>query len=242
MSSYSKILGELARNAQAGFVQLASVTQNINGLTQDGYKAKRVVFSDLFPSGLKEQIDFSPGTLKLSKDPNDVALYGRGFFKLSSKEGKSVYKTNLKLALNKDRFLTSEGYLIDPPIKVPLKAKELKISEEGKVEALLGKGKKLFLGKLSVVNFSSPQELSFDGFVYQESKESGQPISVDLGKLLGTFVKQGALQGSNTQLPIQVQNFNEVKNRLSIVAQMIQTLNTLQREEFNTQRQVLQGI
>jgi|GEM_PF-3495283 len=239
MSSYSKILDQLRENARNSFFELGLTVANINGLTVDGYKAKRANFEN---SLQEAQLKTSPGKLRISGDPNDLTIYGKGFFKLKNTQGKNVYLENLRLSLDKNRLLTSGKNIILPETKVPIETKEIKISENGQIEAVLKHGQKKSLGKLQVVNFPREERLFFDGFSYQETKESGTPTKTKLDRFLGTFIKQGAVKTSNTDLPLGIKNFNQIKNKLSTIAQITQAVNTSQREELNSLRQTLQGI
>ncbi|PTM40687.1 flagellar basal-body rod protein FlgG [Bosea sp. 124] len=130
----------------------------------------------------------------------DLAIDGRGWFKITAPEGETLYARAGTFNTNADGdIVTADGYLLDPVIRVPADAVDVTVNESGLVLAKIpGEVQPRQLGQMSLANFANDAGLEpLGGNLYRETVASGQPrdgnpTSIGFGKL-----RQGYLEASN---------------------------------------------
>ncbi|TCR63675.1 flagellar basal-body rod protein FlgG [Bosea sp. BK604] len=140
------------------------------------------------------------GALTNTANKLDLAIDGRGWFKITAPEGETLYARAGTFNTNGDgEMVTADGYRLDPVIRVPAEAIDISINESGLVFAKLeGQVQPRQLGQISLVNFANDAGLEpLGGNLYRETVASGQPnegnpTSPGFGKL-----RQGYLEASN---------------------------------------------
>jgi flagellar basal-body rod protein FlgG len=190
--------------------QLAAIGNDLANASTSGYKAERVGFRDLLysqvnqagtttsaGSGAAAEVigrNESQGAIQQTGDPLDLAIEGEGFFTVKRSDGSTALTRNGAFELDASRqLMTSEGNLVQPPIKLPpgVSVSELSVDPEGTVRV----GSKT-IGKLALVNVASPDHLLAEGGgLYAETTGSGAPTPVG-----GARIHQGALEGSNVDV------------------------------------------
>ncbi|MFA6031965.1 MAG: flagellar basal-body rod protein FlgG [Myxococcota bacterium] len=140
------------------------------------------------------------GALTNTANKLDLAIDGRGWFKITSPDGETLYARAGTFNTNGDgEIVTADGYRLDPVIRVPAETIDITINESGNVYAKLeGQVQPRQLGQISLVNFANDAGLEpLGGNLYRETVASGQPndgmpTSPGFGKL-----RQGYLEASN---------------------------------------------
>jgi len=132
--------------------------------------------------------DFSPGTLRATGSPLDLALSGKGFFAVDGPSG-SLFTRNGNFRVSPaGSLVTTEGYpvrtvsggsLSIQPSGAPEVAPDGTVSQNGQT-----------LGRLEIADFSDTSSLVKQGASYFRSASPSQPAS-------GAAVEQGKLESSN---------------------------------------------
>lgn len=144
------------------------------------------------------------GSLEQTDRPLDLAIDGEGYFQVQLPNGDNAYTRDGSLQVSDQGVLvTSEGYAIQPPIKIPQNTSSVVISATGIVTAqgVGGSGQDQEVGRIQLARFPNPSGLTSKGQnLFQETSASGQPTlgyPQDNGN--GRIV-QGYLEGSNVQI------------------------------------------
>jgi flagellar basal-body rod protein FlgG len=245
-------------NAQQTNVDILS--NNIANLNTTGFKQQVAAFQDLIyqnrigvgattsnagtiaPTGMQVGLGVSigaaykimtQGPLQSTGNTFDMAMSGRGFFKVTMPDGSTAYTRDGAFQINADgQIVTKEGYPTDPAISVPTGATDVTISETGSVSAKVG-GVSTDLGNITVAMFVNEAGLQNIGDNrYIETEASGTPSDATPGQDGAGTIKQGFLESSNvdaissvTQL-ITAQRSYEMNSRvISTADDMLNTLN-----------------
>jgi len=140
------------------------------------------------------------GALTQTGNKLDLAIDGRGWFKITAPEGETLYARAGTFNTNADGDLVNaDGYRLDPAIRVPADAVDITVNESGLVLAKIPtEVQPRQLGQISLANFANDAGLEpLGGNLYRETVASGQPVdgtpaSTSFGKL-----RQGYLEASN---------------------------------------------
>ncbi len=192
-----------------------------------GYKRKRAEFQDLLyiqdkhvgtqtsdtgtvnPSGVqiglgvKLQAVYTiseQGPLAQTNSNFDLAINGKGFFKITMPDGTDAYTRSGSFQINGDgQLVTSQGYTVAPGITIPENATDITINQSGEVLATLpGTIIASNLGQLELIRFLNEAGLESKGNnLLTETAASGSPTS-GVPDLDGVgSIMQGYLEDSN---------------------------------------------
>ena len=144
------------------------------------------------------------GNLETTNRPLDVAIEGEGFFQVQVANGQLAYTRDGSLQISDQGVLvTSQGYAVQPTIRIPNDAGSVSISKTGVVSVLRGvdKAKPEEIGRLELARFVNPAGLLTEGEnLYTATAASGDPVlGFPQDEGMGRLV-QGALEGSNVEV------------------------------------------
>ncbi|WP_294946153.1 flagellar basal-body rod protein FlgG [Sulfurivirga sp.] len=248
---------------EAQETRLAAISNNLANANTYGYKTGRAEFVDLLyqnvrqpgaqatqdtantlPSGLQlgagvrtvgVQKLHTQGNLLMTEQQLDVAINGKGFFRVLDQNGEVMYTRDGSFQLNQNGDLvTSSGYLVDPNINIPANALEVMISKDGQVSVRLpGDPNPNVVGQLQLATFINPAGLeSIGDNFYRETTASGAPTVNNPGTEDAGQVIQGALEASNVNTAgeliemIEAQRTYEMNSKVIAAASgMLQFLN-----------------
>lgn len=186
--------------------QMDVLANNLANINSTGFKAEAILFEEYimpvaadrtFPGGSQQlsyvqdwatMHDFQPGALTQTGNPLDVALAGEGFLSVQAPEGPR-YTRNGALEIDADGVLvTQNGYPVlsdgGSPITFGPQEVDIAITADGEISSSAGAK-----GRLGVVEFANPQELTRTG---DTMFAGAQPIAAQ-----STRIVQGALERSN---------------------------------------------
>jgi flagellar basal-body rod protein FlgG len=219
-----------ATGMQAQQLNVDTIANNLTNANTAGFKKSRVSFSDLVTSdtarlSTRNDVEGGPltavrrlgsgvgvvrldrmfyaGDLRQTGSALDVAIQGSGFLELLMPDGTRGYSRGGTLKIDSDgQLVTLGGNVLRPGIQVPLNARDLKISNDGRVTATLpGHTTPNELGQLELVRFGNPSMLQAlgDG-VYRVTEGSGEAMTSRSGQDDTGRIVQGAIEGSNVKM------------------------------------------
>ncbi len=245
--------------------QIDTTANNIANVNTIGFKKSRAEFADLMydvmeyagtatsdttksPTGIEVGLGtrptavnkiFSEGSLKQTDNQLDMAITGRGFFKMELPDGTEVYSRNGAFKIDDNgTIVNSDGYRLTPEIVVPQDATNVNIGTDGIVTVVQpGQTEATQVGQVTLTNFINPAGLhSMGDNLYVETDSSGQPIEGVPGiDGLGS-IRQGFVELSNVELVVELTDlitgqraYDSNSKVITTSDEMLQTTNNLKR-------------
>ena len=252
-------VGKTGLDAQQ--TRMSVVANNLANVSTTGFKRSRAQFEDLLyqnvrqvggqtaqnaelPSGLMLGAGvrvvstsklFTQGNMIETGNNLDLAINGRGFFKINLPDGTAAYTRDGSFQVNKDgQVVTSSGYTLQPEITLPPGATSVTVSRDGIVNVMTaGEAEPQQAGTLQLADFINPAGLQPMGEnLFLQSVASGDPQEGDpAANGLGSIM-QGALETSNVNVVeemvdmIETQRAYEMNSKvISATDQMMQYVN-----------------
>ncbi|GAB4575093.1 MAG: flagellar basal-body rod protein FlgG [Rhodothalassiaceae bacterium] len=227
-----KALSTAATGMLAQQLNVEVISNNIANMNTTAYKRRRAEFQDLLyqsiervganssaqgtvvPSGVQVGVGVrtagvyrisSQGSLELTDNPLDLAINGRGFFRVQDPNGEQLYTRSGSFQLDQDgRLVTTDGFEVLPGINVPQEARDIVINQEGEVQVLLdGQINPQVVGQLDLAIFPNDAGLEAIGSnLFRETQASGNATVATPGTDGFGVVEQGFLERSNVD-PVQ---------------------------------------
>ena len=259
-SLYTASTGMLAMQTQ-----IDTTANNIANVNTIGFKKSRAEFADLMyqvmqyagtstsdttksatgieiglgvrPTAINKV--FSEGSLKQTENELDLAITGRGFFKLELPDGTEVYSRNGAFKIDADGVMVnSDGYKLIPEIVIPPDATSLSIGSDGTVTVIQpGQTQATQIGQITTTNYINPAGLhSLGDNLYIETDSSGQPIEGTPGLDGLGILRQGFVELSNVELVVELTDlitgqraYDSNSKVITTSDEMLQTTNNLKR-------------
>lgn len=250
-------------NAQQHQIDVTS--NNISNINTYGFKKDRAEFNDLMyaslsfasgqtseattnPTGMSVgmgvklsgiQKEFLQGNLQETGNSLDLAIEGKGFFKITLPSGESAYTRNGAFKLDSEgAIVNGAGYRLDPEIIIPNTVINVSISDTGLVTALNPQtGQTEQFGTITLSDFINPAGLlPMAGSLFTPTDASGAAIDGDAGSDAFGKLKQGSLESSNVQLVNEMVNlitaqraYESSSKAISATDEMLDIVNRLKR-------------
>lgn len=222
-----KALSTAATGMLAQQLNVEVISNNIANMNTTGYKRQRAEFQDLLyqniervgaatsdagtvaPSGIQVGVGVKAGgvyrvtgqgSLTETGNPYDVAISGRGFFRVQMPDGTDSYTRAGSFQISDQGLMvTTDGFTVAPGISVPPEAVDVVINNVGQVQVkLAGQVQYNIVGQLELSNF--PNEAGLEALgdnLYQESPASGAALLGVPGDPGFGAVQQGFVELSN---------------------------------------------
>ncbi len=209
------------------------IAHNLANSNTTGFKKSRANFEDmmyqnivspgsetsndtLVPTGIQlglgakavsVQKIFSQGNFVNTENPLDLAIEGKGFFKVL-RGSDEVYTRAGSFKMDQDGYLVdSEGNRLQPEISIPPEAVSVNIDSGGKVTAVDQNGKVLVSATINTYKFANPGGLLSVGHSYFVPTEaSGDAIEGEPGTEGYGAILQGFLENSNIDVVEEMVN------------------------------------
>ncbi len=238
--------------------QIDVISNNVANMQTPGFKRGRVNFAEVatatpaLPGGEGEAVShgngarilststlFSPGELRQTHNPLDLAIDGAGFFELQADDGKMVYTRDGQFRVDAEGNLASTtGLHLSHGIQIPSGATDLRIAPSGEVSALLaGDTERSSVGTIELTTFAAPDALvSIGGNQFEATDAAGEPTygqaaSPGVGKL-----QQGFVEMANVEMIDEMSNLVLAQRAYQLNArvlqasdQLLETINNLRR-------------
>ncbi|MDD2652311.1 MAG: flagellar basal-body rod protein FlgG [Sulfurimonas sp.] len=245
--------------------QIDTTANNIANVNTIGFKKSRAEFADLMykvmeyagtstsdvtksPTGIEVGLGvratainkiFSEGSLKQTDNQLDMAVTGRGFFKLELPDGSEVYSRNGAFKVDENgSIVNSDGYRLVPEVVIPPDATNISIGTDGTVSVIQpGQAQATQIGQITLTNFINPAGLhSMGDNLYLETDSSGQPVEGTPGIDGLGVLRQGFVELSNVELVVELTDlitgqraYDSNSKVITTSDEMLQTVNNLKR-------------
>ncbi|HLG55880.1 MAG TPA: flagellar basal-body rod protein FlgG [Vicinamibacterales bacterium] len=250
-------------NAQQANID--NVAHNLANVNTTGFKKSRVEFEDLVyqqlkapgtatsqeteaPIGLEAGLgsrpvatarNFSPGSLRSTQGPLDLAIEGQGFFQITLAGGETGYtRAGMFHLSGQGQLVNADGFQIEPAITIPANAVSVTISKDGIVSVQLADQQAAQqVGVLELANFQNPAGLQArGGNLFTATTASGDATTGVPGtEGMGTLA-QGFVEDSNVSVVEEMVNMilgqraYEANSKVIRAAdEMLQQINNLAR-------------
>ncbi len=210
---YSALAGAISRE-QA----IANVSNNLANISTSGYKKSMVSFESIL-NGEKQAneakginynrvrqnfTDFSPGALKPTENPLDVAIHGDGFFKvqgensvLYTRRGDLTIDSTGNLTTNNGNAVLDEG---NGQITIPdTDTSKIAIGDDGTIYLLDPQGGRAVVAKIALVDIEDKSQLKRESDTTFSLEDATQEIPVDTSRIV-----QGSLELSNVNMSAEM--------------------------------------
>ena len=235
-----------------------TIANNLANVNTTGYKKSKAEFQDLIYQTLRAagtssaegllvptelqighgvrpvaiQKSFSQGAPRATENPLDLAIMGDGFFQVTLVDGTISYTRDGSFKINNEGTLvTSDGFLLEPEISLPIDTTSVNISQDGIVSVMVvGSTEAQDVGQIELAKFINPAGLKNIGQnLYLPTEASGEPILGSAGSEGLGQLNQGYLEASNVSVVEEMVNM--------IVAQRAYELNS---KSIRTSEEMLQ--
>ncbi len=205
------------------------ISNNLANVNTPGFKRSRAHFEDLLYQSIQGQqvlgdpnADTAPaiqvgrgtrlagimrmhdqGTVEVTGRNLDMMIEGNGFFQLDDGRGNTSYTRDGSFQISdKGLLTTSDGWALQPPVRIPTDAVEISISTNGIVSVRRGRDiAPTEIAKLDLVAFANPSGLqSLGRNMYAPTAASGEPVIGAPGDAGMGTLQQGSLEGSNVEI------------------------------------------
>ncbi len=219
-------------------LHIDTISNNLSNVNTTGFKKNRVDFEDLvyqqqvmagtpatavseIPTGVyvghgtraaATQKLFEMGSLQATGHKFDIAIDGEvGFFKILLPDGSFGYTRDGSFKIDsRQQVVTSDGYLLEPPITLPPGAinHTFTVSENGEVNVKIADDiRPTRIGQIDLYRFVNPAGLQAVGKnLYKETVASGPEIQGTPGLEGMNGLLQGFLEMSNVKLVEEMVN------------------------------------
>ena len=211
------------------------IANNLANVNTTGYKRSRADFEDLLyqvmkapgteaasgvetPTGIQIGLgvrpaaiskNFAQGIFKLTENPLDLVIEGKGFFQVTTPAGAANYTRDGAFRIDSSgQVVTPNGFLLEPAITIPSDTTEITVGIDGTVSVLQGGSTTpSTVGTIQIVQFPNEGGLLAVGKnLFAETTASGSASSGTAGADgLGT-INSGYLEGSNVQVVEEMVN------------------------------------
>lgn len=229
------------------------ISHNIANMSTTGYKRQRAEFQDLLyqnlrrvgtssseddtivPSGVQIGLGVrtaavsrvvTQGNLDNTERALDVAIQGRGYFRVQLPSGEDAYTRAGAFSLSPDgQVVTADGFEVAPGITVPEDALDITINAQGQVQVTTsGATAPQLVGQFDLVTFQNDSGLDPLGDnLFIESAASGAPtVAVPGDQGVGTLI-QGFLETSNVNAVSEITSLITAQRAYEMNAKVITT-------------------
>jgi flagellar basal-body rod protein FlgG len=233
------------------------ISNNIANMNTTGHKRQRAEFQDLLyqnlrnpgssssdagtivPSGIQIGVGvktgavyriIEQGSLHMTGNQLDVAVSGRGYFRIRLPSGDDAYTRAGSFQLSpQGRIVTQDGYEVSPGITVPQDVLSITINGNGEVQVkLAGQTQPQTVGQFDLVNFFNEVGLeSIGDNLYLETPASGSAQTGVPGTTGFGLIRQGFLETSNVNPVQEITNLITAQRAYEMNSKVITTVDEM---------------
>ena len=258
-------LWSAASGMKAQQTNVDTISNNLANVNTTGFKKSRTDFEDLLyqtvksagapnsqgaqvPTGIQighgvkvaaTQKMFGQGSLKSTENPLDMAIRGEGFFQVQMPDGSVGYTRDGSFSLDGNgQVVTSNGYLLQPPITLPANARNININEEGQVTYTEPGGDAIQqAGRIELANFANPAGLKSVGQnLFKSTAASGEVLFGVPGQEGYGTIAQKFLESSNVETVDSMTNMIAAQRAYEINSKAVQASDEMLQRASNLKR------
>lgn len=222
MYNMQAVVRKSINNATIQFEKLGYIANNMANYNTVAYKSssfEQILREDGYLDGAI-RTNALQGSIKISKNPYDIAINGEGYIPVVSPDGEVQYTRDGSFKRGAGGYLmTLDDWMVGDGIKIPANSYKFEIKPNGDVYNYDKAGSlPEKIGTIPIVQFDSPESLeqgNNNKMVITE--ESGNPRIVKNEE----NIRQYATEVSNTNI------YDEVNNMMKLNASMIASLNLM---------------
>ena len=181
--------------------------------------------------------NLTQGTLTSTSNTYDLAIQGAGYFQVAMPGGQTGYTRAGNFSLSaQGQVVTSDGYVVQPPITVPAGSSSVTIGPDGSVSAIAaGASTPSQLGQITLASFPNPAGLqATSGNYLLETAASGNAQVAIAGQAGLGSVSQGMLEGSNVDVTQALVDMIECQRSYEINSKMISSVDEMLKNANQT--------
>lgn len=243
-----KSLQNSASGINAQQARIDTTAGNIAGVNTDSYKSRKASFADMVYEKMADSgtpvraaakkpargsgarmvaaaRNFEQGVLRETGRENDLAINGRGFFKVSLPDGSAAFTRYGCFKLTAaGELVTGEGSKLYPDVVLPQGYQEMIVDKNGKVRVRGADGNSSDLAELTISNFVNPEALKpLGGNLFAATEEAGPEEEGTPGQ--GGFgeITQKSLESSNVDLAVEMTELMESQRAYQLNARALRT-------------------
>jgi len=235
------------------------ISNNIANMNTTGFKRQRAEFQDLLyqdmrrvgsassdtgtivPAGVQIGVGVKTaavyriteqGNLVSTENTYDLAIQGKGFFKVTLPNGDTAYTRAGSLSLSPDgQIVTADGYTVAPGITIPADAISVTINASGEALAKVqGQVTPQNAGQFTLANFANEAGLEPVGDnLFLETPASGTATEGTPGTIGYGTILQGFLETSNVNVVQEVTNLITAQRAYEMNSKVIEASDEMMR-------------
>lgn len=242
------------------------VSNNIANLNTVGFKRQRAEFQDLLyqtieragalssatgttvPNGIQIGAGVKTGSVYRITEQGavtstgndfDLAVSGRGLFRVELPDGREAYTRAGNFAVSADgRIVTEDGYELMPGVTLPEDVVDVSISKDGVVEARVAGDQNLReIGRVDLAVFFNESGLeSIGDNLLLETSASGEPVIGNPGDPGFGQILQGYLENANVDPVQEITTLIAAQRAYEMNARVIETSDEMLSINANLRR------
>lgn len=166
------------------------------------------------------------GSLLNTDNTLDLAVQGKGYFRVTLPNGDKGYTRDGSFQLSADRLIvTHNGYQVDPGMTIPANAVSVSVNASGQVSAKIdGQTTPQIIGQFDLATFANEAGLEAIGDnMFLETPASGQATVSTPGQLGYGTLLQGFLETSNVNVVSEVTSLISAQRAYEMNSKVIKT-------------------
>ncbi len=229
------------------------ISNNIANMNTTGFKRQRAEFQDLLyqniervgaatsdsgtvvPNGIQIGVGVKTGAVYRiteqgnmisTENPYDLAIQGKGFFRVLLPSGEEAYTRAGVFSLSPEgQLVTQNGFQLQPAITIPQDAIDVSISETGQVQVrIAGQTTPQVVGQIELATFFNEAGLEATGDnLFLETTASGPATTANPGNTGVGTVLQGFVETSNVNAVSEITNLITAQRAYEMNSKVIST-------------------
>lgn len=234
-------------------INVEVISNNIANMNTTAYTRRRPEFSDLLyqnlrrvgatssdagtivPTGVQVGLGVKTtavyriteqGSVQSTDNPLDLAIQGKGYFRIQMPSGETAYTRDGSFQLSADgTIVTHEGYQVLPGITVPADAVGVSVNGSGQVLIKRdGQIEQELAGQIQLASFPNEAGLEARGDnLFMETPASGAPVTGNPGAPGYGALLQGFLETSNVNVVAEITNLISAQRAYEMNSRVIRT-------------------
>ncbi|MEA2083141.1 MAG: flagellar basal-body rod protein FlgF [Thermodesulfobacteriota bacterium] len=216
--------------------RMNQVSNNLANVDTNGFKKENVTFWEMLYTAsdqrqrvgkaMKVITDYAQGTMELTGNPLDLAINGKGFFKVMTPLGIRYTRAGNFFRNDQSQLVTPDGHLVmGQGGEITIQGDEVGIDRYGRISV---DGEEM--GQLSVVTFTDPDVLQKEGENnFRLVDERAQELTPEFLQ-----VRQGYLEASNVSTVVEMTAMIDLHRAYEAQQKSVHAIDSLDDKAVNS--------